>query len=135
MMGCGHAFIGTLAGALAGSRAKALIAGLVSHAVCDIVPHSEVPPEMDLVLAGAALGGIAAGFGARSPEFWGALGAVLPDAEHGLVLAGVREELGCIFPTHNGRLPHGRNGGYVWQAAAAAAAVTLAAVLRLRRGL
>ncbi|MEJ5297290.1 MAG: hypothetical protein WHZ52_04550 [Armatimonadota bacterium] len=133
MTGSAHACIGTVVGALTGSPGKALAAGVVSHAICDIIPHSEAPRALDLVLAGAALGGIAAGFGARSAEFWGAVGAVIPDVEHGLVLAGLMEEHHCLFPTHTGVLPHGRDGGFLWQAAAAGAALAVATLLRLRR--
>ncbi|BCW98234.1 MAG: hypothetical protein KatS3mg024_1061 [Armatimonadota bacterium] len=133
MTGSAHACVGAFVGALTGSPIKALAAGVVSHAICDIIPHNEAPRALDLVLAGAALGGIAAGFGARSAEFWGAVGATLPDAEHGLVLAGLMEEQHCLFPTHNGALPHGRDGGFLWQAAAAGAALTLAALFRTRR--
>ncbi len=133
MTGSGHACIGAFVGALSGSPGKALAVGVVSHAICDIIPHSEAPRALDLVLAGAALGGIAAGFGARSAEFWGAAGGVLPDVEHGLVVAGLMKEQHCVFPTHSGALPHGRNGGFLWQAVAAATALTLATLLRLRR--
>ncbi len=134
MTGSGHACIGALAGAIARRPGSAFVLGLASHVICDIIPHGEAPAALDLVLTGAALGGIAAGFGARSPEFAGAVGAALPDVEHGLVLAGLMGRESCIFPTHNGVLPHGTGGGLLWQVAAAGAAIAGAALLQLRRG-
>jgi len=110
VIGAVHAAIGAFVGSLCKKRTSAFAAGAVSHAVADAVPHEDFSARLEVPLLLAALTGLAAWKGADSPEFAGALGAVLPDTEHGLVLTGLITVDQEVFPTHiqNGKY-HGRH--------------------------
>lgn len=100
MSGAVHAAIGACIGSLLKNKGAAFIAGVVSHAIADAVPHKDFKPVIEMPLLAGALAGIAAWRGVDSPEFCGAIGAISPDAEHGLMLAGVIKPEQEVFPTH-----------------------------------
>lgn len=133
-MGAVHVCVGAGVGALCRTRALSAALGTLSHAVCDIIPHSEAPLKLDLVLMAAVLGGLAGRFGLRSKEIAGAVAAVLPDAEHALVHFGAMPRSARVFPTHNRALPHGRSDEWLSQAAVGIAALLVAELAGRRRG-
>lgn len=101
MMGSVHACIGAGVGSFFESRAAAFAAGVASHAVSDACPHRDLDnPIAEAVLAAGVLIGIGCWKGAGSPEFWGAIGGLAPDLEHGLVIAGLMDKEREVFPTH-----------------------------------
>lgn len=115
MIGAVHAGIGAAVGSLCRKPTSAFLVGLASHAVADAVPHRDYPPKIEIPLMTAVMLGVAATKGLRSTEFWGALGAILPDIEHGLALAGLTSSDRELFPTHlkNGKY-HGPDSGERW---------------------
>lgn len=112
MTGFVHAALGAAIGRAVKNPAVAFAAGVCSHVVGDVVPHHDMDiGETPLVFG--TLGYLAYEHGLKSPQFWGALGAVCPDFEH------IPYELKQdprrfepmeekVIPTHNNRLPHGR---------------------------
>ena len=108
MIGAVHVGVGAATGSLLPSKLSAFLAGIASHILTDAAPHRDYDPriEVPLIVASLAATGGWRGFG--STEFWGALGAIAPDVEHGLVIAGIIEPQDEVFPTHahNGKL-HG----------------------------
>ena len=126
MMGAVHAGIGAALGSLCKTRTGAFVAGIASHVIADILPHTDYPPKVEAPLVAASLAGIAAWRGVDSPEFWGAIGAVAPDVEHGLKHIGLITEEQEIFPTHGpDPCPHGGETGEHWSQAL----ITIAAVV------
>jgi hypothetical protein len=95
-----HSLIGAGLGALFKNRAAAFAGGVISHAIADALPHRDLDPKIEVPLLVASLTAIAARYGLRSTQFAGALGAVLPDSEHALLLAGIIDETDEAFPTH-----------------------------------
>lgn len=118
MMGAVHAGIGAAVGSLCKTKTGAFLAGVASHVIADILPHTDYPPVIEAPLVAASLAGIAAWRGVDSPEFWGALGGVAPDVEHGLLVTGLIREDQEVFPTH-GPEPclHGSVTGERWSQA------------------
>lgn len=100
MTGASHASIGAALGALIRRPALAFLAGAASHIVTDALPHRDLPLRVEVALLGATIGFIAARHGARSPQFWGAVGAVAPDMEHALVELGIIRAEDEVFPSH-----------------------------------
>lgn len=100
MLGSVHACIGAGVGSFTDEKLVAFAAGVVSHAVADAIPHRDLAPEHEAPLLLGTLAAIAYWKGLDSPEFWGALGGVLPDFEHALVVAGLMGPERVIFPTH-----------------------------------
>lgn len=103
-----HVASGALAGALAGSRGRALALGLLAHAAGDAVPHQDVASrafETVSGLAGVLL--LAAARGPLDPAVVGAAAASAPDLEHVLRLPrpGGRK----LFPSH--RVPGWHRSG------------------------
>ncbi|MBW3624150.1 MAG: hypothetical protein KY468_12150 [Armatimonadetes bacterium] len=85
----------------------AFLIGLASHALLDVVPHTNPPlkspgTQAYLVADGALLYDAWRRNDHDPRIFWGALGGVLPDAEY--LHKGQK-----VFPTHNGTLKHGRH--------------------------
>lgn len=129
MIGAVHASIGAAIGTFCGRKSTAFVAGLVSHAIADALPHHDYPPKVEVPLMAGTVLLIGALKGFNSPKFWGALGAISPDTEHGLAAAGLMRFDKEVFPTHsNNAKLHGRcSSERVSQAViAAAAALTLA---------
>lgn len=112
MTGFVHAALGAAIGRAVKNPALAFGAGFVSHIIGDVVPHHDMDiGETPLVFG--TLGYLAYEHGWKSPQFWGALGAVCPDFEHipyelkqdPRRFEPMKEK---FVPTHNNRLPHGR---------------------------
>lgn len=133
MTGTIHACIGLAIGRVIRRPLAAFAAGVVSHAVCDMIPHDEAPLNVDMPLCGAAVGGVAAGFGLRSSEVAGLVGAIIPDAEHALVLVERNGPASRLFPTHNLKLPHPDARGFAPQILLALAALAAAEAFRRSR--
>jgi hypothetical protein len=112
MMGSVHAALGAAIGNRIRNRPLAFVAGVASHLIGDVLPHHDMgPAEAPLVFATVALVGHKHGW--TSPEFFGAVGAILPDFEH--IPAELRKDPRRhepmeekLFPTHNNSLPHSR---------------------------
>lgn len=133
MLGVVHACVGAGVGSLLRGRLGAFVAGVASHAVTDALPHKDCSPWVDVPLTIGALGAVALLRGADSPEFWGALGGIAPDAEHALVLTGLIGGEDEVFPTHScSGAAHGRENGERWSQLAVAA-VSLLVMARCGR--
>lgn len=130
MLGAVHAAIGAGIGSLFNRRDAAFVSGAVSHIIADALPHKDFDARIEVPLAAVVLGVLAKWHGVDSPQFWGAVGAILPDAEHGLLLAGAIDAEQEIFPTHAPKLHlHGPETNERWsQLLLAAAGLALAAV-------
>jgi hypothetical protein len=92
----------------------AFLAGLVCHAVLDMVPHHDYR-KVGQALLDLALALTLALLLFRGPaawaRWWGGLGGALPDLEVAighLVLSTGRPWRWSRFPTHTGALPHPR---------------------------
>jgi len=115
-----HAAIGAGLGALLKTPGKAFIAGVISHHFADKTPHKEASLILDVPAVIALLCFFRARYGGKSPQFWGALGALAPDFEHVLEVLGILEEGHCFFATHrNDGEMHGRSEKYGNQVLAA----------------
>jgi hypothetical protein len=126
-----HVATGGLAGALAGSRTRALVLGLATHAAGDAIPHQDVSSRTFETLSGVAcLGLLAAARGPTSPVVLGAIGGSSPDLEHVIRLArpGGRK----LFPSHRVRGWHRSGGLPAWLQLLAAGAVVGALAARRR---
>ena len=99
-MGGVHAIIGAAVGSFFKGKTSAFVAGVVSHLIADAAPHKDMNPAAEVAILAASMVAIAKWRGVDSPEFWGAVGAVIPDAEHALKLAGVITGDQEVFPTH-----------------------------------
>ncbi len=110
MTGSVHAALGAAIGRLVRHPGLAFAAGVASHGLGDVIPHHDMgPAETPIVFATLFEVGLVHGW--KSPQFWGALGGILPDFEH--IPAELRQDPRRFqpmpekkFPTHNGRLPH-----------------------------
>jgi hypothetical protein len=125
-----HVATGATAGAIAGTRKRAFVTGLVLHALGDRMPHWDIDDRRFEIASGvAAVAALALRHGPTSPVVVGALASSAPDLEHILRLPrpGGRK----LFPSH--RL-HGwhRAGGVPAWAQLLAAGVLLGAVLGRR---
>ena len=106
MIQLAHVATGALAGRARGGVLDALLAGLTTHAVIDVVPHGEVHDDaFEAVTAAVGVLAIAVRHGLRSPITWGAVGGVLPDLEH--VLPRAVRPARAVFPTHRFSVLHG----------------------------
>lgn len=121
-----HVATGGLVGALSGSRGRALVLGLVAHAVGDAVPHQDLASRRFETLSGVAgLALLAATRGPLDKTVVGAVAASVPDVEHVLPLPrpGGRK----LFPSHRIRGWH-KAGGLPASAQLVAAGVLLGAL-------
>lgn len=100
MTGVTHASIGAAIGSLIKKPSLAFIAGFLSHIPADMTPHRDLSPKVEAGLLAGVMTLIAVRYGIKSPEFWGALGAVSPDFEHALAEAGLIDLKDENFPTH-----------------------------------
>ena len=106
-----HVASGAAAGALAGTRRRALVLGPLLHALGDRIPHRDIASRRFEIGSGLVLlGAIAGATGPFSPAVVGAIASSAPDLEHVLRLPrpGGRK----LFPTHRGRGAH-RHGASV----------------------
>ena len=84
MKGTTHALVGGLSGALVGRPALAFVAGAVSHAVLDFLPHRDDDRLLHLIVDGCgvlvvlALAVVAGNIGMVA----GVIGGVIPDLEN-----------------------------------------------------
>lgn len=137
MMVSVHAAVGAGSGSAVGYSGYALGIGVASHLLCDLVPHRDYDIKIEAPLALAMFVYLGVRYGLRSTQFWGAVGAVLPDAENALVIAGAFPQSKTLFPTHNASAPwfigHGRKiGSPLSQFVLAGAALWLAEKNRAR---
>ena len=117
-----HVATGAAAGALLGSRKRALVAGLVLHALGDHMPHHDINSQRFEIGSGlAAVAGLALRFGPTSPAVVGALAASAPDVEHVFPLPrpGGRK----LFPSHRVEGWHRAGGVPAWAQLVAAGAI------------
>jgi hypothetical protein len=94
-----HVATGAAAGAVAGSRAEAALAGLVLHAAGDAIPHEDFDSlrfETTSGLSLLALLAVRRGF--SDPAVIGAAFAAAPDLEHVIPYPG--HENPKLFPSH-----------------------------------
>jgi hypothetical protein len=94
-----HVASGAAIGASAGSRPRALLLGLVAHALADRIPHRDLPSRRFEARSGAAvLLLVALRRGLLDPATIGAAAASAPDLEHVIRLPrpGGRK----LFPSH-----------------------------------
>jgi hypothetical protein len=128
-----HVATGAVAGALSGSRGRALLVGVALHALGDAIPHEDTNDRDFEIATGLALiGAIAAARGPLSPAVFGAAAASAPDLEH--VLPFPRPGGRPLFPSHRLRGWH-RGGGIPasLQLAAAGAVVAFLVARELGR--
>jgi hypothetical protein len=111
MTGSVHAAVGAAIGRYVRNKPLAFACGIVSHFAGDVVPHKDVGPLETPIVFGT-MARIAQVHGWNSPQFWGALGGILPDFEH--IPAELRRDPRRVnpmpeklFPTHNGTVDHG----------------------------
>ncbi len=99
MIQLGHMATGILASRHVSSPVAAALSGVVMHGMMDVAPHGEINDRgWEVASVALAVPILAMAWGWRSPVVWGAIGGVLPDAEH-LLPAKVRDR-GPLFPTH-----------------------------------
>lgn len=117
-----HVATGAAAGALAGTRGRAVVAGLVLHALGDRMPHWDINDRRFEIRSGLAMvAALALRHGPTSPIVVGALASSAPDIEHVVRLPrpGGRK----LFPSH--RVPgwHRPGGVPAWAQLFAAGAI------------
>jgi hypothetical protein len=126
-----HVATGGAVGAIAGSRRRAVLLGVVAHAAGDRMRHQDIPSHRyELITGSAALLALALRRGPLDPATIGAAAASVPDVEHVLRLPrpGGRK----LFPSHRIRGFH-RSGGVSAQVQLLAAGVILGTLLAPRR--
>ena len=125
-----HVAAGAAAGALAGSRGRAIALGLGLHGVQDAVPHHDIPSHGFETASGLALLAVLAfRRGLFDPATLGGAACAAPDLEHVLPLPrpGGRE----LYPSHRIEGWHQEGGVPAW--AQLAAAGVIVALLAGRR--
>jgi hypothetical protein len=126
-----HVASGAAAGALLGSRRRAMIAGPLLHFVCDVAPHEDIPSRRFEIGSGAALlAVVAAARGPLDPAVFGAVASSAPDLEHVLRLRRVGGRK--LFPTHRFARLHQRGGVRAWVQLLVAGAIVGATIGRRR---
>lgn len=102
MMLVPHACINAAAGRLFKRSLTAFAAGVIAHALLDLIPHRDISAHK---AEGAAvlmlLGLVGASCGFSSPAFWCSVGGVLPDVEQVLPWTDPKRGRRCYFPTHS----------------------------------
>jgi hypothetical protein len=94
-----HVATGAAGGALAGSKLRAALLGLILHGICDRIPHRDIGSQRFEIESGLALLALLAAVrGPLDPAVVGAAAASAPDLEHVLPLPrpGGRK----LYPTH-----------------------------------
>lgn len=123
-----HVATGAAAGALVGSRLRAVLLGAGLHALGDAIPHRDIPSRRFEVCSGAVgLAALAWKRGLLDPATLGAAACAAPDLEHVLPFPPPGGQK--LYPTHRVEAWH-RSGGIPAWAQLAGAGVILALVLR-----
>jgi hypothetical protein len=102
-----HAVVGAAIGRCTGNRVAAFGIGVLSHLICDLLPHRDLNPKVEAPLLAATLGAIAATSGVDSPEVAGAVGAICPDFQNAAAVTGLLPRERMVFPSHQGDHSHG----------------------------
>ena len=108
-----HVAAGAAAGALAGSRGRAVALGLALHGIQDAVPHRDIPSRKFEAASGVALLAVLAlRRGLFDPATLGGAACTAPDLEHVLPLPrpGGRE----LYPSHRIEGWHREGGVPAW---------------------
>jgi hypothetical protein len=125
-----HVAGGAAVGALAGSRARAVVLGLGLHGLQDAVPHEDIRSRGFEIASGVGLLGLlAVRRGLFDPAVLGGAACAAPDLEH--VLPVPRPGGRPLFPSHRISGWHREGGFPVWVQLATAGVIV--AVLA-RRG-
>jgi hypothetical protein len=126
-----HVASGGAIGAVAGSRGRAAVLGLVAHAAGDHIRHQDIPSHTyELLTGAAALLAIGLRRGLLDPATVGAFAGSVPDVEHIVRLP--RPSGRKLFPSH--RIPgFHRSGGLSAQVQLVFAGVLLGTLLAPRR--
>jgi hypothetical protein len=126
-----HVASGAAVGAAAGSRGRAILLGLVSHALGDAVPHEDFESRRFEIGSGLVLLALlAATRGPFDPAVIGAAAASAPDLEH--VLPFPRPGGQALFPSHRVSGWH-RSGGISARVQLLAAGVIVGALAFRRK--
>ncbi len=105
MMLVPHTGINAAAGRLFRRPAAAFAAGVLAHALLDLVPHKDISAhKAEGVMVFFMLGLVGSSCGWNSPAFWCAMGGVLPDVEQVLPWTDPARGKRRFFPTHSRRL-------------------------------
>lgn len=108
-----HVGSGAAAGALLGTRRRAVLAGPLLHLLGDVIPHQDISSRRFEIRSGLALVALVAlRYGPTHPAVVGALAASAPDIEHvwPLPRPGGRK----LFPTHRWPGLHRTGGVKAW---------------------
>ena len=116
-----------------GQAGWAVVGGLASHAVLDVIPHYDFPDWRIEIAGGAAalLVLVLLPFSSVAAAV-GGLAGMVPDLENLLHKLGRLDRRFFLFPTHTGLLPHGRRcspRSLVWQGVLTVACFVLLGLL------
>jgi len=107
-----HVATGALAGAASGSRARAAVIGPLLHAVCDAIPHEDIPSRRFETASGVAAVLLLARRRGIDAATVGAVASAAPDLEH--ILPFPRPGGRQLFPTHRWARPVRFRGVPAW---------------------
>ena len=107
-----HVATGGLAGATSGSRARAVLLGPLLHAVCDAIPHEDIPSKRFETASGVAAVLLLARRRGLDAATVGAVASAAPDLEH--ILPFPRPRGRQLFPTHRWARPVPFRGVPAW---------------------
>lgn len=107
-----HVATGGLAGAASGSRARAALLGPLLHAVCDVIPHEDIPSKRFETASGVAAVLLLARRRGIDAATVGAVASAAPDLEH--ILPFPRPRGLQLFPTHRWARPVRFRGVPAW---------------------
>jgi hypothetical protein len=126
-----HVASGAAAGALLGSRRRALAAGPLLHLVGDLVPHQDIASRRFEIGSGLAMVVVlAATRGPLDPAVFGAAASSAPDLEHVFRLRRLGRRK--LFPTHRFAGWHRSGGVRAWIQLLVAGAIFGATIVRRR---
>jgi hypothetical protein len=126
-----HVASGAAAGALLGSRRRALAAGPLLHLVGDLVPHQDIASRRFEIGSGLAMVVVlAATRGPLDPAVFGAAASSAPDLEHVFRLRRLGRRK--LFPTHRFAGWHKSGGVRAWIQLLVAGAIFGATIVRRR---
>ena len=123
-----HVATGGLAGAASGSRARAAMIGPLLHAVCDAIPHEDIPSRRFETASGVAAVLLLARRRGIDAATVGAVASAAPDLEH--ILPFPRPRGRQLFPTHRWARPVPFRGVPAWLQLAVAVPVVAALARR-----